>query len=290
MQRATTIADLRRAVASARKSGKTISLVPTMGALHDGHLSLIDLAAADGSFVVVSVFVNPTQFGEGEDLDRYPRDLESDCARCESRGTGLLFCPPTEEVYAADARTWVTVQGLSAGLCGLFRPVHFRGVATVVVKLLNMVQPDVAVFGRKDFQQLRVIETCVRDLDMPVRIVGGRTVREPDGLALSSRNQYLSDAQRRRASAIPRVLTEVCRRFERGERTSLALIGDLRETLLAAANSIDYFGLYDPVDLSEVEPDAVLPPDPVLALAVHVGATRLIDNVQLGVDPAPADP
>jgi pantoate--beta-alanine ligase len=282
-----TISGLRRAVQQARRGGRTISLVPTMGALHDGHLSLIDIARGQGAFVVVSIFVNPTQFGEGEDLDRYPRDLDGDRAGCEARGADLLFCPPVEEVYAPDARTWVTVDGVSSGLCGKFRPVHFRGVATVVVKLLNMVQPDVAVFGRKDFQQLRVIETSVRDLHLPVRVVGGPTVREPDGLAMSSRNLYLSDDQRARASVVPRVLSEVCRRHAGGERDPVALLDGLRGDLSEVADTIDYFGIFDPSDLSEVSPGAPLPPEPVVALALHVGPTRLIDNVQLGVDPPP---
>lgn len=287
MQTVRTIDELRTAVRRARGKGRTISLVPTMGALHEGHLSLVDRAAGDDAFTVVSVFVNPTQFGPGEDLERYPRDLEGDARLCERRGASLVFAPRAREVYPEGSRTWVTVEGITEGLCGAFRPVHFRGVATVVVKLLNMVQPDVAVFGRKDFQQLRVIESAVRDLNLPVRIEGAPTVRDPDGLAMSSRNAYLTDADRQRALTIPRTLARAALRWEEGMREPARILEGLEENLVRRVDRLDYFGLYDPEDLGALTANGPAVRHPLVAVAAHVGVTRLIDNVQLGVDPPP---
>ncbi len=290
MIRIDTVEKLREAVAGARARGATVALVPTMGALHEGHLSLIRHARGQGRLVVLSVFVNPAQFGPGEDLDRYPRDIDRDAALCEAHGVDVLFCPPVEEVYRPQARTWVTVEGITRGMCGQFRPGHFRGVATVVVKLLSMVGPDVAVFGRKDFQQLRVIESAVRDLDLPVLVEGAPTLRDPDGLAMSSRNAYLGPAERERALAIPRALGIACARWQAGERDPAILLEGLGEMIERAADRVDYFGLFDADDLVPLAPRAVLHGNPLLAVALHVGTTRLIDNVQLGVDLPPVTP
>jgi pantoate--beta-alanine ligase len=287
MQRFETVAALRDALAPDRARSASIALVPTMGALHEGHLSLVDEARARARTVVVSVFVNPAQFGPGEDLERYPRDLEGDAELCGRRGADIVFAPPVEEVYGRDHRTWVTVEGITEGLCGAFRPTHFRGMITVVVKLLNMVQPDMAVFGRKDYQQLRVIETAVRDLHVPVQVIGAPTVRDADGLALSSRNAYLSAEQRARARVVPEVLSEAWSRWEAGGTRVGGLVAGLAGRLARSADSVDYFGAYDPVTLVPLPADAEPERGPLVALAVHVGSTRLIDNVELGVDPPP---
>src|SRR5207302_8190172 len=213
-----TIAETRRAVAAARGRGLTVGLVPTMGALHEGHASLIRLARQQCGFVAVSIFVNPTQFGPNEDFSRYPRSLPEDLAVCQREGADLVFAPEPAEIYPPDYRAFVDVNELGEHLCGQARPGHFRGVATVVIKLLNIVQPDRAYFGQKDAQQARIIRQLVRDLDVPVEIVVGPTVREPDGLAVSSRNRYLAPAERQRATVLVETLPEVRRLFEAGER------------------------------------------------------------------------
>ena len=198
-----TIPEMRAAVARARRAGKSVGFVPTMGCLHEGHLSLIRRAKQETGFVVVSIFVNPTQFGPNEDFAKYPRTFEDDRRGCEVAGASLIFAPTAADFYPAGASTWVDVEGVSAGLCGEFRPGHFRGVATVVAMLFNAVQADVAVFGRKDLQQLAVIRRMVRDLHIPVRILAHETIREPNGVAMSSRNRYLSAEQLTQATAIP---------------------------------------------------------------------------------------
>jgi pantoate--beta-alanine ligase len=283
----TDLEELRRQVAVPHESGRTVAFVPTMGFLHEGHLSLVRRARRLGAFTVVSVFVNPSQFGPGEDLERYPRDLDRDAGLLAGLGVDVLFVPEVRDVYPEGYGTWIEVEDITQGLCGASRPVHFRGVATVVVKLLNMVQPDVAYFGRKDFQQLRVIENAVRDLDMTVSIRGCPTVRDADGIALSSRNEYLSDEERARARTIPSVLAEAALRYAAGTRQAGAILEGLAGRLEGATDSVDYFGLYDPTTLHPIDDGEQVPDGPLLALAVFVGRTRLIDNIQLGIDDPP---
>jgi pantoate--beta-alanine ligase len=274
-----TKAELRAALADARRAGQTIGLVPTMGYLHEGHLSLIRAARAGCDLVVVSLFVNPTQFGPGEDLDRYPRDEERDLRLAAEADADLVFAPPVEEVYAPDASTAVEVLGSLAdvldGEPDSRGPEHFRGVTTVVAKLFNLVGPDVAYFGQKDAQQAVVIRRMARDLDFPVRIEVMPTVREPDGLAMSSRNAYLEPADRERATALSRALAAA----ERGARAGSLAEGleAARAELAAAAIEPEYLEARDPETLAPVE---ALADRPVLvALAARVGAARLIDNV-----------
>ncbi len=284
MKTVTTRAELRAAVALVRARDARIGLVPTMGYLHEGHLALVDAARASvgpGGLVVMSVFVNPLQFGPGEDLDRYPRDLPRDAQLAAGRGVDLLFAPTTEQMYPADAPEVQVVPGAMADrLCGAFRPGHFRGVLTVVAKLFHLVQPDVAVFGRKDFQQATLIRRMVRDLDFPVEIVVAPTVREADGLALSSRNVYLSPPDRRAAVALSRALAAARAAFAGGERAATKLLATARAVLEAEPRvRLQYLELVDPDTLEPAErPDA----RSVLAVAAHLGATRLIDNAALG--------
>jgi pantoate--beta-alanine ligase len=276
-----TICETRRAVLAARRAGRRIGFVPTMGALHEGHLSLVRAARRESGYVVVSIFVNPTQFAPHEDFERYPRDEAGDLRKCAAAGVDLLFAPAVQEMYPPDAVTTVRVARLTEHLCGPHRPGHFEGVATIVAKLFNIVQPDVAFFGQKDAQQLAVIRRMVRDLDIPVEVVGCPTVREPDGLALSSRNAYLSHEERARAACLHEALQEARRRIQRGERDVHSLITAMRQVLLTAApERIDYIELVDPQTLQPLERIE----GPVLAaLAVYIGRTRLIDN--LTIDP-----
>ena len=274
-----TKAELRPAVAAAKRDGKTVGLVPTMGFLHEGHLSLIRAARAECDLVAMSLFVNPTQFGPGEDLGRYPRDEERDLRLAGEAGADLVFAPAVEEVYAADASTAVAVGGPLTGVLDgdpeRRGPEHFGGVTTVVAKLFNLVDPDVAYFGQKDAQQAVVIRRMARDLDFPVRIEVLPTVREPDGLAMSSRNAYLEPADRERATALSRALAAA----ERGAREgSLAAgLGAARRELAAAAIEPEYL---EARDAETLEPVAELGVRPVLvAVAARVGAARLIDNV-----------
>ncbi len=272
--------DLRAALAPARREGKRIALVPTMGALHEGHLSLIRAAREDADVVVVSLFVNPAQFGEGEDLDAYPRDEQRDAALAEAEGADLLWAPPVEEVYPDGFATAVEVDdrltGVLDGDPARRGSSHFNGVTTVVAKLFNVVQPDVAYFGQKDAQQAVVIERMVLDLDFPVEIEIRPTVREPDGLAMSSRNAYLDDAERERAAALSRGLKAAEQRAASGERSAAALLEAVRDELRNAGIEPEYVEARDAEDLSEV---AELNGRPVLvAVAARVGKARLIDN------------
>jgi len=274
-----TKAELRTAVTTAKRAGETVGLVPTMGFLHEGHLSLIRAARAECDLVVMSLFVNPTQFGPGEDLDRYPRDEERDLRLAAEAGADLVFAPGTEEVYAADASTAVEVTGPLTGVLDgdpeRRGPEHFRGVTTVVAKLFNIVDPDVAYFGQKDAQQAVVIRRMARDLDFPVRIEVLPTVREADGLAMSSRNAYLEPADRERATALNRALAAA----ERGARAESLAAGldAARAELAAAAIEPEYLEARDAETLAPVEE---LGSRPVLvAVAARVGAARLIDNV-----------
>lgn len=268
--------DLRRAVAALRTGGAQVALVPTMGALHAGHMALIDAARATGAKVVASIFVNPKQFGPNEDLSRYPRPAEADKALLIAHGCDLLWMPGVDDMYPAGFATNVSVSGVSEGLDGAARPGHFDGVATVVSKLFNQVGPDAAFFGEKDFQQLAVIRRMVADLDVDLEIVGVPTVRESDGLALSSRNVYLSADERARSVALPRALAEAKRAIEAGESGAL----DAAMASLAEAGFVtDYVSLVDAGTLSE--PQAGRPRR--LLAAAKIGTTRLIDN--LHVDP-----
>ncbi|MCG3180632.1 MAG: Pantothenate synthetase [Phycisphaerae bacterium] len=272
-----TIEELRRHLGEARAAGKSVGLVPTMGALHDGHAALVRRAVERCDYVVVSIFVNPTQFGPGEDLDRYPRSLEGDCSLVDQLGADLVFAPSAAEMYPAGYRTHVEVEGLSNVLCGASRPGHFRGVCTVVAKLFNLVLPDVAFFGQKDAQQVIIIQRMVTDLNFPVELEVLPTVREPDGLAMSSRNRYLTASQRADAVCLFRALQAAFEMITGGERNA----GHIRSRIEAIINDahtaeIDYVEI---VDADTLEPLADLADrQALIALAVRVGQTRLIDN------------
>lgn len=274
-----TVAELRAAVASLRREGKTVALVPTMGCLHAGHLALVDLARREASACVVSIFVNATQFGPKEDFARYPRPFEEDCRLCEGRGVDVVFAPG-DDFYPEGHSTWVEETSVSQGLCGEHRPGHFRGVATVVLKLLNACGPDLAVFGRKDLQQLAVIRRLARDLDVPVRIVAAPTEREPDGLAMSSRNRYLSSDDRSRARVIPDSLRHAQALVAAGERSAPALVAAIRAQLTGEPSlRVQYLEVVDADSLRPVM--LIQPGHTVMTLAGFIGETRLIDNVDL---------
>ena len=271
-----TEAPLRRAVAAARREGKTVALVPTMGALHAGHVSLIDAARAADGFVVVTIFVNPTQFGPKEDFTRYPRPLERDLEMCGASGVDLVFTPEAATIYPPGFRTFVEVQELSDVLEGASRPGHFRGVATVVLKLFNLVRPDRAYFGQKDAQQVRIIQQMVRDLNVPVEIVVRPTVREPDGLALSSRNHYLDADQRRQAVALSQTLAAAEAMIRAGERDAAAIERAMADRITATPGAAPDYAVA--VDADTLRPATPLRGTVLLALAVRFGTTRLIDN------------
>lgn len=274
-----TIADVRRVVAEARARGNTVGFVPTMGALHSGHGALVKSARAGTGFVVVSVFVNPTQFGPREDFATYPRTLDADRELCAEAGADLVFAPPVEEMYPARSVTVVEVAELDRVLCGASRPGHFRGVCTVVAKLLNIVQPDVAYFGRKDAQQARIIRQMVRDLNIPVRIRVEPTVREPDGLAMSSRNRYLSQEERRAAPGIYRALVATKDRVTAGEVDVARLESALAAELAAVPGArVDYAQI---LDADTLTPLPRVDRQALAAVAVFLGTTRLIDNIDL---------
>ena len=272
-----TIAELKVALKALRESHKSVGFVPTMGFLHEGHASLIRQSTARCDATVVSVFVNPTQFGPSEDLSRYPRDLERDQNMCLRLGVAILFLPEAAEVYPTGFCTSVTVGQIADVLCGAFRPGHFRGVATVVAKLFNMIQPDLAFFGQKDLQQTAIIRRMVKDLNLPVDILVAPTVREPDGLALSSRNAYLSESDRARALGISRGLMAAEKAFKDGQREAGPLAELARGHL--AADEIQYCQVVDPIGLDPVAGAITRPA--ALCIAVVIGGTRLIDNILL---------
>ncbi|WP_304190566.1 pantoate--beta-alanine ligase [Phenylobacterium aquaticum] len=273
-----TVADLRRQVSAWRQAGERVALVPTMGALHEGHLSLVNLARSKADRVVASVFVNPTQFAPHEDFDAYPRDEARDGALLAEVGCDLLYAPPVAEMYAAGFSTTVTVAGVSEPLDGQARPTHFAGVATVVTKLLLQCGPDVAVFGEKDYQQLQVIKRLAADLDIPVEVVGAPTARAADGLALSSRNAYLTPAERQAAPALARALGRAAERLRAGDPVE-AVEAEGRAALEAAGFArIDYFEARSAADLSRMGPGALTGETRLLAAAL-MGKTRLIDNL-----------
>jgi len=280
MQVVTTRAAVREAVAAARGKGERIGLVPTMGYLHEGHLTLIDRAREVADRVAVSIFVNPLQFGPTEDLDRYPRDLERDLRLAEERGADLVFTPTAAEMYPGGEPLVSVVPDprLADRLCGLARPGHFRGVLTVVAKLFGIFSPDVAVFGQKDFQQAVLIRRMAADLDLPVEVDVAPVVREPDGLAMSSRNVYLSPGERERARSLSRALNESRALFAAGERDGSRLRTAMRNALAVPGVVVEYAEVSDPRTLAPVDKAF---PGAVCAVAARVGSTRLIDNVIL---------
>jgi len=272
-----TVADLRKTVKAWHEQGLRVGLVPTMGALHHGHLSLVDLIRERVDRVVVSIFVNPKQFGPNEDFDRYPRQEAADCEKLSSIGTDLLYAPGVEEIYPAGFATTVSVKGLTEGLCGAARPGHFDGVTTVVSKLLLQCLADVAIFGEKDYQQYAVLKHMARDLDIPTEVIGAPIMRDPDGLATSSRNVYLSEDERQKALTLPRTLTGIVKALEAGRQDIRPLLDKGREDLLKGGfDSVDYLELRDAETLETVE--TLTRPARVLA-AGYMGKTRLIDNM-----------
>jgi pantoate--beta-alanine ligase len=276
-----TVEWMKQVSRQARTEGRLTGFVPTMGALHAGHLSLIEAARRDASPVIVSIFVNPKQFGPSEDYTKYPRDLEGDRRKLEEAGVDFLFAPPLEEIYPAGFRTSVNVEGLGDRLEGKIRPGHFRGVATVVLKLLEIVAPRFAYFGRKDAQQARIIRQMTADLALDSEIVVRPIVREADGLALSSRNQYLSPAERKAATVLYRSLSRARHAIEEGERDSMRIITPMRQELAGEPlGSPDYVEI---VDADSFEPMMRLTRTCLVLLAVRFGATRLIDNMQVGI-------
>ena len=262
-----------------RKAGKTMAFVPTMGYLHEGHLSLMKQGKDAADILVASIFVNPAQFGPGEDLSRYPRDPEKDTRLAETTGVDILFMPETPALYPEGYETYVTQTDLPEHLCGLSRPGHFRGVLTIVAKLFNIVKPHIAVFGEKDYQQLAVIRKMTRDLNFDTEIIGAPTVRESDGLAMSSRNKYLSENDRKSALVLFRCLSEAGRRVAEGETDAGRIIADSETAICAEPDTaIDYIKICHPGTLNDI---AVIDQPVVMALAVRVGGTRLIDNLVL---------
>ena len=279
-----TIADLRRRLALARGAGRTIGAIPTMGALHQGHESLIERARRECGTVVVTIFVNPLQFDRADDLERYPRTFDADVAICERAGADIVFAPAASEMYPAEPRCTIEVTQLGDHLCGRFRPGHFRGVATVVMKLLQIVQADIAYFGEKDAQQLAIVRRLVADFNVPVTIVGVETARDPDGLAISSRNQHLAPAERRLAPVLYQALTAARLAIERGEIEAERVRAEAAAQIGADGRlRLEYLELVDPDTMQPVPHVA----SPVLAAgALWVGNTRLIDNVRCTPPPS----
>jgi pantoate--beta-alanine ligase len=280
MQIVTTIAEIRRAVIEAQRAGETVGFVPTMGALHEGHLSLVDASQAQCDRTVVSIFVNPTQFGPTEDQDRYPRTLEKDCAMLAERGCWLVFAPTVAEVYPPGHETFVEVGSVAEPLEGEIRPGHFRGVATVVLKLFQMIPADRAFFGRKDYQQALVVEKMIADFNLPIELVVCPTVREADGLAMSSRNAYLNPAERQQAGTLWKSLQLAETLYKQGESSAAKISNAMRACLNEAGiTHIDYIVFVKPGTVQAVE---TLTGPTVIALAARVGPARLIDNYTIG--------
>jgi len=280
-----TVAEMHRFADRAHRGGRTIGFVPTMGFLHEGHVSLMHIARRHADVLVVSIFVNPTQFGPGEDFDSYPRDFDRDRRMVEAAGADCLYYPDAAEMYPPGYQTMVCVRDVTRNLCGLSRPTHFEGVATVVTKLFNAVKPQCAVFGQKDFQQLAVIRRMVRDLNMDIDIIGAPIVREPDGIAMSSRNKYLGPQERPAARCLSRALDAARSRVREGERSAQALIS-LAAGIIGseALGRIDYIKVCDTETLQDVE---IIERDAVMAIAVFFEKARLIDNTVLRPDGVP---
>ena len=275
-----TKADMQAWSAAKKKQGKTISFIPTMGYLHKGHVSLLEIGRPLSDELVLSIFVNPTQFGPNEDLDAYPSNIRNDLALAQQAGVTAIFLPDKSEMYGPDYQTHVSLAHLPGYLCGRSRPVHFEGVATVVSKLFNIVMPDVAVFGKKDFQQLAVIRQMVKDLDFNIRIIGGEIIREDDGLAMSSRNAYLTPEQRTSAVCLSRAISLLKKRVAQGNRSVPDLVKEMEIFILSFDHTqIDYIELCHPRTLEPVE---TIQAKTLVALAVQVGRSRLIDNALIG--------
>lgn len=271
-----TIQEVRENVKAWRKEGQTVGFVPTMGYLHEGHQSLIHRAAKENDRVVVSIFINPLQFGEKEDLEQYPKDLEKDSKICVSGGTDLIFHPTQEEMYCEDFSSFVDMKGLTDTLCGKSRPDHFRGVCTVVTKLFHIVIPDRAYFGQKDAQQVAVIKKMVRELNMDIEIIPCETVREADGLAKSSRNVYLNDKERRAATILYQALQIAEKKIKEGTRTSTEISKAIKDTIDSEKLAkLDYVEI---VDLNTLKPIGKIEAPALIAVAIYIGETRLIDN------------
>jgi pantoate--beta-alanine ligase len=279
MHTVTTIKEMQAFSDKVRREGKTIALVPTMGFLHPGHLSLMKEGRRRGDILVISIFVNPTQFGEGEDYQDYPRDMEKDQKLAEEVGVEVLFAPAVKEMYPSGYQTYVTVEEVTKNLCGISRPTHFRGVTTVVCKLFTVVKPHVAIFGEKDFQQLVTIRQMSSDLNLDVEVVGMPIYREEDGLAMSSRNKYLNPNERRAARCLFNALKKASALFEQGERATGEIAREVKKVIEAEKLAqIDYVKICDTETLTDIEK---INREAVLALAVKIGRTRLIDNVVL---------
>ncbi|HEY7535353.1 MAG TPA: pantoate--beta-alanine ligase [Thermodesulfobacteriota bacterium] len=261
------------------KNGKKISLVPTMGALHEGHINLISEGRIRGDILVVSIFVNPTQFGPDEDFRKYPRDLEGDLLKMGNLGVDIVFAPSLEEMYQEEFQTYVEVKELQEHLCGPSRPGHFRGVATVVLKLFNIVKPHIALFGEKDYQQLKIIQRMVKDLNLEVEVIAYPIIRDRDGLALSSRNAYLSTSEKKSAYSVPTALREIKKKFDMGCKNSKLMVEFGKKILEETGiENIDYLEICDSETLKSKE---LAESGNLVALAVRVGGTRLIDNIRL---------
>lgn len=277
MKVARTIKSVRRSIAAARSEGKKIGFVPTMGAFHIGHISLIEAAVKKSDFVVVSIFVNPTQFGPGEDFKKYPRTFDADLEICRRAGVDLVFAPTTKQMYAEENLTWVNVEKLTDSLCGRSRPGHFRGVATVCAKLFNIVTPDIAFFGRKDAQQAIVIKRMVADLNMPLKIVVCPTVRQPDGLAVSSRNKYLTEQQKKDATYVYKSLQKCREMIDAGITDPRKIITRMRNILSCKPSiKIEYTSIVDAETLQIIDR---ITGKVLAAVAVRIGPARLIDNI-----------
>jgi len=278
MQVVKSIAQVRRKVALTKRRGRMIGLVPTMGYLHEGHLSLVRLARRRCDFLVVSIFVNPTQFGPKEDFGRYPRDLKRDLKLLKKEKVDLVFNPSVREMYRDGHQTYVEVVGWSKIMCGVSRPIHFRGVTTVVLKLFNIVEPDIAVFGSKDYQQAVIIKKMVKDMDLRVKIVTGKIIREKDGLAMSSRNKYLSNVQRKNAVVLYNCLKWLRQAYVKGLRNPELAINKMASMINGKKGKVDYIVF---ADKNTLEPVEKLRNGTLVALAVFFGKTRLIDNTTL---------
>lgn len=272
------ISEIKKELSRKKRKGRTIGFVPTMGYLHEGHLSLIRRARRDNDLVVVSIFVNPAQFGPNEDYKEYPRDLRKDAALCRKESVDYIFYPAVRAIYPEGYSTYVKVDRLTENLCGKFRPTHFRGVTTIVTKLFNIVDPDTAYFGRKDAQQAIVIKRMAGDLNMDVRVKIMPTVRERDGLAMSSRNGYLSSDERRLASTVYRALQLARDLIKLDDKDAGSIKSEMRKMLLPAVSKIDYISIVDPVTLKDIKQIGV---KALVAVAVWIGDTRLIDNIEV---------
>lgn len=281
-----TIKELRELTNNTRKNNGKIAFVPTMGALHEGHLSLMRKGRQIAELLITSIFVNPKQFGPNEDLQKYPRTLEKDYEKCQDVGVDVVFTPSVEEMYSDNFQTEVSLTQLSKNLCGVFRPNHFAGVATVVLKLFNQVGPCTAIFGRKDYQQLKIIQKMVKDLDLEIQVIGMPIVREHDGLAMSSRNMYLNSEERNRSLCLVNGLCKAYDLYEFGERKTETIIKEVKNIIEPNTDKIDYITLVNSETLIPFE-GTTINNGTLLALAVYIGKTRLIDNIVLGEDQRP---